>query len=57
MSEETTTTVYKIEFLNGRSGYGWLEINNENMAILSIVDNEGEDLTNAEVFYRIIPTE
>lgn len=49
---ETNIVRYRIEFLSGHEGLGWMEVEQTNMTVYRIVKDDGTDVTNDGMSYR-----
>ena len=49
---ETNIVRYRIEFISGHEGLGWMEIDQTSMTVFRIVRDDGEDVTNSSMSYR-----
>jgi hypothetical protein len=49
---ESNVIRYRIEFLSGHEGLGWMEVEQTNFTVVRIVKDDGEDVTNTGMSYK-----
>lgn len=52
--ENDNFILYRVQFLSGDKGYGWMEVEKENRTITKIVTDNGDDVTNAPISYTTV---
>jgi hypothetical protein len=45
---------YKIEFLSGHEGFGWMEIDASTMTVYRIIKDDGTDVTHTGMSYKVV---